>query len=118
MKALCFALAADMSELRALQRTSPAKTGLGLVIAAISGVIAVIIVWALFFRKRRDETMRRYREHFSSANAKEESSDPNGSGRSRRRKRRRRDHAQRNPTLAETGGLPPVRNDFPADDPP
>jgi hypothetical protein len=71
MKSLCFALAVDMSDLRALQRTSPAKTGLGLVLAAISGVVAVVLVWAVFFRKRPDETMRRYREYFSSSNAKE-----------------------------------------------
>src|SRR4051812_49655531 len=111
MRSLCLALAADMSELRALQRTSPARTGLGLVLAAISGVVAVVLVWALFFRKRRDETMRRYREHFSSANAKEVSSTAPDArpASSRRKKRRRRDRAQRNPTLAEKGGLPPLR---------
>lgn len=121
MKSLCFALAVDMSELRALQRTSPAKTGLGLVLAAISGVVAIFVLWAVFFRKRRDETMRRYREHFSSANAKESSvsSSSSSSGLTRRkRRRRRRENAQRNPTRAEMGGLPPVRDDWPAEDPP
>jgi len=105
MRSLCFALAVDMSELRTLQRTSPAKTGLGLVLAAISAVVAVVVLWAVFFRKRRDETMRRYREHFSSANAKERpfpsslvtpkpdeggSSEPIVPSSSRRKKRRRR----------------------------
>jgi hypothetical protein len=33
----------------------------------------------------------------------------------RRRRRRRREHRPRNPTLAETGGLPPVRNQPPRD---
>jgi len=37
-------------------------------------------------------------------------------GKARRRKRRLRAHRQRNPTLAETGGLPPRRD--PADAPP
>ena len=37
------------------------------------------------------------------------------SHRRRKRRRRRREHRPRNPTLAETGGLPPVR---PEDQPP
>jgi len=34
----------------------------------------------------------------------------------RRHKRRRRDHRKRNPTLSETGGLPPKNNATPEDD--
>ena len=34
----------------------------------------------------------------------------------RRKKRRRRDHRKRNPTLSETGGLPPKNNATPEDD--
>ena len=41
MKSLCFALAVDMSELREFQRASPAKTSFGLVLTAISAVVAV-----------------------------------------------------------------------------
>jgi hypothetical protein len=33
--------------------------------------------------------------------------------RRRRRRRRRREHRPRNPTLAETGGLPPIRTEAP-----
>jgi hypothetical protein len=32
----------------------------------------------------------------------------------RKLRRRRRDHRPRNPTLAETGGLPPIRPDGPS----
>jgi hypothetical protein len=33
----------------------------------------------------------------------------------RRNKRRRRDHRKRNPTLSETGGLPPKKEDDPGE---
>jgi hypothetical protein len=33
----------------------------------------------------------------------------------RRHKRRRRDHRKRNPTLSETGGLPPKNDDTPGE---
>ena len=122
MKSVCLSVAAaELSDLRALQRTNPAKTGLGLVLGAISAVVAMVIIWAVFLRKRRDETARRYREHFiRSQEVQAESSGEGGSNgaSSGRRKKRRREHRQRNPTLAETGGLPPVRNDLPTDDPP
>ena len=35
-----------------------------------------------------------------------------------RHRRRRREHRPRNPTLAETGGLPPIRADKPPGDSP
>jgi hypothetical protein len=38
-----------------------------------------------------------------------------GGDRRKRRHRRRREHRPRNPTLAETGGLPPVRTGRPPD---
>ena len=35
-----------------------------------------------------------------------------------RHRRRRREHRSRNPTLAETGGLPPIRGEKPPGDSP
>jgi hypothetical protein len=51
---------------------------------AIGSPIALIVIWAVFFRKRGTHRPRKHRRH--------------------RHMRR-----QLNPTLAETGGLPPVR---------
>ena len=34
----------------------------------------------------------------------------------RRHKRHRRDHRKRNPTLSETGGMPPTKNDIPEEE--
>ncbi len=45
------------------------------------------------------------------------SEDPKEDKRERKR-RRRREHRPRNPTLAETGGLPPIRTERPPDGPP
>lgn len=43
-----------------------------------------------------------------------ETSEPGeSSSRRRKRRRRRREHRPRNPTLAETGGLPPIRTEAP-----
>ena len=113
--------AADLSQLRSLQRTSPAKTGMGLLLGAIAAVVAIVLIWAIFIRKREDQTARRYREHFSRTSetgGPEKNGDSTPERSSRRRRKRRREHRQRNPTLAETGGLPPLRSNMPTDDPP
>ena len=109
--------AADLNNLRSLQRTSPAKTGLGIVFGAIVTVVVAVLIWVIFFRKREDPSARRYREHFTRS-AEIQSNSPENKESSRRRKKRRREHRQRNPTLAETGGLPPLRDSMPTDDPP
>ncbi len=54
-----------------------------IIAGAIGLVVLVAFIWAIFFRK----------------NSK------------RRRKRRHRHHRSHNPTLAEIGGLPPVRGE-------
>jgi hypothetical protein len=86
-------------------------------------VTALLLLWALFIRKRPDESSRRYR--YRSYRDSTEPGANNGSGamaetetRKERRKRRRRKHRPRNPTLAETGGLPPVRTEGYLEDPP
>jgi hypothetical protein len=113
--------AVDLNDLQALQRSTPAKTGMGMLLGAIGAVTAAVLIWAVFIRKREDETARRYREHFSRGGEPSPAGASNGgvhaSG-SRRKRKRRREHRQRNPTLAETGGLPPIRDHMPTDDPP
>ena len=81
-------------------------------------VTLILFVWAAFFRKRRSR--RRYHRHHRTFPAPPEKSvdDPplnqNGADQphktsfaQRRRKRRSRNPA--NPTLADSGGLPPLR---------
>lgn len=45
--------------------------------------------------------------------AADESDDQGQHGEKKRRQRRRREHRPRNPTLSETGGLPPIRTEAP-----
>jgi hypothetical protein len=102
-----------------------ATTRTGLIIVAAAGTVAVLVLaWAIFIRKpahrpgaltedpvRRRRSRREHRE--PNEQQSEESSGAEGApAESRRRKRRRRrEHRPRNPTLAETGGLPPPRDD-------
>jgi len=96
------------------------RAGLGAVFSAICVVTVIILVWAIFIRKPRDDRPRRYQYPALPEKEGAKNEQMGSSGRPfRRKKRRRRAHRQRKPTLAETGGLPPVRNDdFPSDDPP
>src|SRR6266404_5123914 len=89
-----------------LQKMSGATRDGLIVFAAVLGVTLILALWAAFIRKKK----RRSSRHLSHEHAAErvESADPDGS-KKRKWRRRRREHRPRNPTLAETGGLPPVR---------
>jgi LPXTG-motif cell wall-anchored protein len=85
--------------------TSPTK----LLLLAVAGVAALLFL-AVWLRKKRRHEFRRsawsdreHRQKFSSA--------ANVSTTRSRGRRRRRDHRPRNPTLDQTGGLPPRRED-------
>jgi hypothetical protein len=87
---------------------------------ALGLVTLLLLCWAAFFRKRRRQHSHRHHHHHPRSSGQFESSGADaGQGqegqRKRRRRRRRREHRPRNPTLAETGGLPPVRTDKPAE---
>ena len=74
------------------------------VLLAILVMVAGLVVWAVFIRKparRRD----RGRLIESKPKSSDESDDSHSS---RRRRRRRGRNRQPNPTLADTGGLPPI----------
>ncbi|HWN97055.1 MAG TPA: hypothetical protein VNT99_18640 [Methylomirabilota bacterium] len=83
---------------------------------SISVAIGVLLfVWAYFrYRKKEDGTRDdRKQRHMVS---KQETVEPGSEGdeperRRRRKRRRRRDHRPRNPSLQQTGGLPPTRPD-------
>ncbi len=92
-----------------------------LLLGALALVVFILVTWAVFFRKREDDSA----SHHYSYDAPAKSSTPDGNNgnegdekpRKRRRwRRRRREHRPRNPTLAETGGLPPLRRSTPAKD--
>ena len=70
-------------------------------ISAALGVALLIVLWAVFIRKPREE------EEYPLPPAP--APQPEGERRKRRRRRRRRDHRPRNPSLHQTGGLPPKR---------
>ncbi len=68
-------------------------------------IVVVLVGWAVFIRKPRREPDRVYPS--SKKLSAEEQAE---SGRRRKKKREpRRSHRTRNPTLADTGGLPPPR---------
>jgi|ERR1043165_6360678 hypothetical protein len=95
-------------------KTVGAHGGLTFLFVAVGIVTLLILIWAIFIRKRPDESSRRYKyPSRGTATGAQSEPIPERSGRRRRRKRR-----PRNPTLAESGGLPPLRADGYTDDPP
>ena len=111
-------LAAANDMLSADDLRTPATVARGLQMSDVLVIIAValllltaLVCWAIFIRKPKAETRERV---YKSRPHVEETED--GQIRKRKKHRRpRREHRQRNPTLNEAGGLPPVR---PADDHP
>ena len=81
-----------------------------LLIIAITLVVGLaLVVWAVYIRKPKAE---RHSRDYKSRPYVEELDD--GTIRKRKkRKRLRRHHRERNPTLAEVGGLPPLKGDSP-----
>ena len=116
----------DLDGLAAPQHPSEVLRQTALVCGLALAATLPFVVWAVFFRKRRHG---RSRHHFHSSRtpAKAEAdraghppvenptheSAP-GSGGKHRKRRRRREHRPLNPTLAQTGGLPPLRSDGPS----
>jgi hypothetical protein len=86
--------------------------GLTLPLAAIGLIILAVLIWAVFFRKTKNQYSN---WGHALARAHRSARDGAASSSPQRRRRRRREHRPRNPTLAETGGLPPLRTQPPAD---
>jgi FtsZ-interacting cell division protein ZipA len=132
------AAAADFDLIR--HGTSPigrptvlALTDILLIVGAALTVALLLILWALYRRKSRRHRHHRHHRHSgnhqpptetdSDQTDNEESPEEEEEEESahyhqhHRRRVRRRDHRQRNPTLAETGGLPPIRPAEPPNSP-
>ena len=75
------------------------------VIIAVGVILALLVLWAVFIRKPARRRDRSRVIKVQSAPAPEESEETSSH---RRRRRRRGRNRQRNPTLADTGGLPPM----------
>ena len=89
-----------------------------IVLGAVVLVLLAVLGWALLVRGQRKRSARREdrrrRRHSFAKNAAKGVAEIREYVKERRRHRRRA-HRPRNPTLSETGGLPPVRGE---DDPP
>jgi hypothetical protein len=101
------AAAPDLAELvRSTHPVGPESMGaFAMVLVAIVSVVLMVVVWAVFIRKPSRGRRRERGRLTSEAPAK-----PRDDAQGQRRHRRRRSKDHRNPTLAETGGLPPLRD--------
>jgi hypothetical protein len=80
------------------------------VLGSLIFISLLVFAWAVFVRKRRRRRERRHRhQHAHPPAATPAAATPERGWRKRRR--RRREHRPRNPTLAEIGGLPPIRSE-------
>jgi hypothetical protein len=99
-----------------LHKGGLSRSGLTVLLAACGIVTFVVLCWAIFIRKRPDDSSRRYT--YPSRDSKGNNAQTISEAKTGRRGRRRRKRRSRNPTLAETGGLPPIRSDGYFEDPP
>jgi type VI protein secretion system component VasK len=99
--------------------SNPAMRERLLIFGAIGVVTLLVLGWAVFLRKRRRHRREHHQSYHHSSRPAEPAASPapgNNAAPPERRHRRRRSrhrHRQRNPTLAETGGLPPIRTEGP-----
>ena len=85
--------------------TSPVSKDLLLVIGIGVFLALLAMIWAAYIRKPRRGTLERAQSHGS----RKRSSRPSPASRSGRRRKTTDEHRERNPTLAETRGLPPLK---------
>ena len=113
-----FAALLDDDPLPGFGPMSPVMKERLIVVGAMILVLLVVLGWALLFRSQRQRSARRedrrHRRHSFAKKAAKGVAEIREYVKEHRR-RRRREHRPRNPTLSETGGLPPVRGE---DDPP
>ena len=97
---------------------SPVKlfgTDITVILGVALALTAILFFWAFFIRKRPK------RVHGTLVLEREkDSNEAHGNSGKRKRRKKRPGHPDnwgRNPTLGETGGLPPLRNDDPEETP-
>ncbi|MBE7499796.1 MAG: LPXTG cell wall anchor domain-containing protein [Verrucomicrobiales bacterium] len=101
-----------------LPRTAPGAGEDTMPILIAIGVVGLLLILGVVWWARRRHSRRQHRRRSVSsrpsvppvrAESRAEGDVEATSAHRHRRRRRRRDHRPRNPTLAETGGLPPPR---------
>jgi len=122
------ALLAQLEGLNPLNSAAPVAKSDGLVFNDLLLIIGACLFLAfvlfaatrLYFRNRNRRHPQHGRQSRPVVSRDLDHADADGAGddrgrhRHRRRRRRVRDHRPRNPTLAETGGLPPEKSPPPA----
>ena len=88
-----------------------------LILAIALGLALVIAIVILTMQRDGGGKQSRHGRSTRLSTAKSVAPGEEGASRKKRRrhKRRRRDHRKRNPTLSETGGLPPKNDDTPGE---
>ena len=88
-----------------------------LILAIALGLALVIAIVILTMQRDGGPKKSRHGRSTRLSTAKPVAPGEEGASRKKRRrhKRRRRDHRKRNPTLSETGGLPPKKEDDPGE---
>jgi len=92
-------------------------TDITVILGLVLGLAAILFFWAFFIRKRPKNA----RGALVLEHASRHSREAYGASGRRKRRKRRADHPdnwRRNPTLGETGGLPPARPEDPDAPPP
>ena len=112
MKGVLILAAQTAKELPELTPGSrPITSDITLLLGAIGGVVLLVLLWAIFIRGPKKHPEDRDRKPLGANPNPSVTITEDGRERVRKKKRvRRRDHRDRNPTLAETGGLPPQRD--------
>jgi FtsZ-interacting cell division protein ZipA len=98
--------------------TNPAFRERLIIFGAIGLVTLLVLLWAAFIRsKRRRRHSHHHRHHHAQkpteVPAASQNEDVPAPSEKRRRRHSHHGHRPRNPTLAETGGLPPIRQENP-----
>ena len=122
-----FCFLAQLDGLNALNPAAPVAKSTGLVFMNVLAIIAsalalgsILLLWARYYvrRSKRPRHLHRERTRLSyPAPFLSDEADQHEHDHRRRRRRYRRDHRPRNPTLGQSGGLPPPRTE-PSSDPP
>ena len=119
-------LFAQLEGLNPLNSTEPAARTTGFFFKDVLVIIAtglalglILLLWARHYVKRKKRHQHHDRKVVShslpAGSDQEEEEEPHHHG--RRRRKRRREHRPRNPTLAETGGLPTTKPETPSNPP-
>jgi hypothetical protein len=113
MKPVIFALLTDDEDaLPGLGPLTPAVKETLIILGALLIVIGGVLFWALVLRRRKRRSSDRHRRRHRKSAVKSAAAGVSEIKQliRERQRRRHREHRPRNPTLAETGGLPPSRS--------